>query len=283
MSEKITWLASYPKSGNTWVRLLLTAYRNGGVVDIDKVDATDADNYEYFTRAVCPLDLSDVSYGTKLLLRPAALLHQLASSAKRPLILKTHHCNGTPVGLAPLIPPALTERAIYIVRDPRDVALSFSRHLGQDLDTVITNMSEPAYGLGKDNEVPHHISSWSLNIKTWMKEEDFPVLLVKYEDLCDNTEGQLKRILDFCDLEIDDDRIRAAVNACNIDKIRDQEIRHGFKESPPESDSLFFFKGGSQWLEHMSLEHIQRIQRDHSEAMRILGYSMYEKLEAVNG
>lgn len=283
MSEKITWLASYPKSGNTWIRLLLTAYRNGGIVDIDKADATDADNYEYFTRAVCPLDLSDVSYGTKLLLRPAALLHQLAATATRPIILKTHHCNGTPIGLAPLIPPALTEKAIYVVRDPRDVALSFSRHLGQSLETVITNMNEPAYGLGKDGDIPHHISSWSLHVKTWMKEEEFPVLLVKYEDLCDNTAGQLKRILDFCNFEIDDDRIRSAVNACDIDKLRDQEKSHGFKESPPESSELFFFKGGSHWLENMSIDNIRRIQEDHGEAMRILGYSTYEELEIVNG
>ena len=273
MSEKITWLASYPKSGNTWVRALLTSYRNGGRVDINDLDFAEADNYQYFTRAVCPLDLCDISYGTKLLLRPAALLHQMVGTARRPLVLKTHHCNGTPAGLPPLIPPGLTERAIYIVRDPRDVALGLSRHVNVPISDTISNMNNPGYGIGREDDViPHHLSTWTQHVRSWMNCKSFPVLIVRYEDLCRDPSSEFIQILEFCDIEVDKRRVRLAVDSCHFDKLRAQEDDNGFKES--KHGIPFFFKGKTAWFEYLSDVDRRRIEKDHGEIMRMLDYEI---------
>ena len=271
--EKITWIASYPKSGNTWLRMLLNAYKQNGYVNINESIVTSGDNLEYFTRVVSPLPLEHLGFRGKLLLRPAALLHQLTVSVPRPLFIKTHHVNGQVDVLPHLIPKDLTERAIYVVRDPRDVASSFATHVKKPIDEIIQEMNNPAYGLANEGTIPHCLNTWSTHVSSWINTSDYPVLLVRYEDMIEDVRSELIRVLEFCKMDIDESLVDKAVEACHISKLREQESSNGFRERKRD-DYTFFYKGGSRWKSKLDMNQVGLIEQDHSDMMIELRYEL---------
>lgn len=123
----IVWLASYPKSGNTWVRLFLANYRAHGLkINPNSLptEFTISDTRDRDYHAVSPYPVEKMSHLEILMLRGAALLHAMASVHERPMFCKTHAANAVLNGYR-LFPPPVTAASVYIVRDPRDVAVSF--------------------------------------------------------------------------------------------------------------------------------------------------------------
>lgn len=120
------WLASFPKSGNTWLRCLLEAYRRNGVLDINDIRFSHSDGGGTLMQGVSPMPLQHLDFNSQMLLRPAAIFNQLCRLTK-PIYVKTHSANIQPDGLPPCIPEQWTERAVYVMRDPRSVVLSMSR------------------------------------------------------------------------------------------------------------------------------------------------------------
>ena len=276
MSETYTWLASYPKSGNTWVRLLLIAYRTNGMVDINNTGYIRSDNVPYYTNIVSPLPLSSLNARVKFLLRPAALVHQLASHVEDPKFIKTHHANIRGVETSPYIPLDVTTRAIHIIRDPRDVALSMSRYIGDSLEQVVENMANDEYGVGEIEAIPHHTASWSMHTTSWMDVTRFPVHAVHYENLYEDPITELIKILEFCEMEVDEGRVVRAVEACALHKLRVQEAAHGFLENSSKTTNKFFGSGGSRWRDTLDDTLAHQIEVDHKDAMQQCGYLPYE-------
>jgi len=167
----IRWIASYPKSGNTWVRLFLMAYADPGAFDLNQRSAdhtqdTNADVYEQVAAA----ELQCLSDTEARLLRGAVLvrLSRLAkANSGGPAYLKTHSANVTVNGLA-WIPPDFTERSVYILRDPRDVAVSLADHLGLSLDDAIAAMG------GEQRELGRGFGGVPMNIELRLSVEDSP-------------------------------------------------------------------------------------------------------------
>lgn len=261
----ITWLASYPKSGNTWVRLLLNAYLNESS-DINNIECAMSDTMKYYYRAASPK--ADITPEYSLILRPCALAHIVEHYG--PCILKTHNCNSSHNGLS-LLPPALTAKAIYVMRDPRDVAISLAGHFGTTIDQAIDAMADPERAIEKDVSA-HILGTWSHHVTSYTAAR-FPVLGVKYESLTENTERQLGRILEFIGIDPDPDRIEYAVNITQFDKIKEQEKKQGFKERS-NHQKAFFNNGRSTWRETLTGEQVQRIESDHKEAMKRFNYQL---------
>lgn len=272
MAEAFTWLASYPKSGNTWLRLLLIAYRNNGMVDINQTGYIRSDTVPYYTNIVSPLPLTSLGSRMKLLLRPAALLHQLATSAEDPKFIKTHNGNLRSPETPPYIPIDLTTRAIFIVRDPRDVALSMANYMGHPIEQVVTNMASDEFGVGDITEIPSHTASWSMHTESWLDQKRFPILMVRYEDMMEDPAVELRRVLEFCSMDIDEARVEIAVKACELSRFRAQEAEHGFKENSSTCTKEFFGKGGSRWRDELEDDLVYQIETDHHSAMQRLGY-----------
>lgn len=260
----IYWLASYPKSGNTWARLLWSAYRGNGLVDINGgLTPGDLNLTAYQGASVLPLQRFSPRMLT--MFRYAALLNLIAMRPDKPLVVKTHYANAEDMGIR-YIPPRLTHRAVYVVRDPRDVAPSLARHVGKTLDGAIEFMRNPAANLQQDTHLTHFVSSWSNHVRSW-GASDPETTLIRYEDMKRDPHDALERMLVTFNVEPNAGRIDRAVQACELSKLQEQERESGFAEGSSKAGAFF---GATK--EKLSESQRREVENDHGEMMAAMGY-----------
>ncbi|GAA4644399.1 sulfotransferase domain-containing protein [Pontixanthobacter gangjinensis] len=275
--RSIIWLASYPKSGNTWLRSLLTAYCypddefdiNALIGQQDPFDRQLLDDHAGISSA----EMSD----RELIPYQAQLHRHLAQHAQPPYFIKTHSACRVSHDGTHLFPAEASAGAIYIVRDPVDVVPSLAHHEGRDFDWTIARMADAEAGLDIwPNKgglmVPQFMSSWSVNAQSWLDQNQIPVHLLRYEDLHGDTERHFADVLRFCAIEIDQSRLLAAVERCRIDRLQSDETKSGFNERP--SSERPFFRGGRIGDGHKKLSKEQKIEvrEQHASAIEELGY-----------
>lgn len=274
MADPFAWLASYPKSGSTWTRIFLGCYLNDGPVDINSLpyDVCHYDLKPYFYRSLAPSELWLMSFYEVTNLRPAALQHMYCMGSW-PLLIKTHHSRARLYGVD-LIPNAWTDRAIYLVRDPRDVAVSFANHTSQSIDRTVEMMNDRGAGSShyREQSLFHFLSDWSTHVNSWMSADQFPVLCLRYEDLLTDPHEQFGKMLEFLEWEVDPDRLDRALEFSSFGNLKSQEDQVGFKEL---QDRTFFRNGKSgDWVNHLTVENVADIERQHGEVMEKLGYAL---------
>ena len=281
--ERITWVASYPKSGNTWVRSLLQAYRCGGYLNLNDLHTAHGDSSACYTQAVSPIPVDSLKLNGQLMLRPAALLTALMAKPV-PRMFKTHFANLKEPGVPAFIPFEFTERAIYIVRDPRDIALSFSKYFGLSMDKTVEQMAHKEHWIGGGPQSAQVISSWSNHVASWGGEKAFPVHYVKYEELMENPVKELTEIIEFLKWDMDDELIAKAVSACELSKMKKHETEKGFAENTRADErGTFFNAGGTRWQHELGQKWIDQIEQDHGDVMRAFGYlEKKAEIKAVN-
>jgi len=275
----ITWLASYPKSGNTWLRALIEAWHFGRV-DINAILTSSGDNDPYPYQAVAPLPLSELPVEEKLMLRPAALLHMGKIYHRRPLLLKTHHANIHTSGVD-LVPEPVTARAVYMVRDPRDLVISMASHMGIGIDDAIERMARDNWTIGRSDKPPHVLTDWSGHVRSWHEEAEFPVFTVRYEDLLENPAGTFAQVLEFMGWKTDRERLVAAVQAADFKNLWRQEEEHGFTEASQKAERFFRHGTAGHWRNVLTSGQAARIESDHGETMRAMGYEAADQAEAA--
>lgn len=273
----IWWLASYPKSGNTWARMFLNAAitrfpcRLNSVYQYVAGDLTPA-----AYQSVLSVPLERIGTREAVYCRPAALVNQLAQVG-RDLCLKTHHAQLT-IDDIPLCPAKLSKGAAYLVRDPRDVCLSFARHMGVSIDEAIAMMGRPHCTITvQGGPLFHYLSSWSAHVRSWLDTRSpIPTAMIRYEDL---VADPLKTFRALCgslglDDHIDDDALRYGVDQTQFDRLREAEQTQGFQETGNKQD-IFFHRGrAGRWREELTPEQIARLEADHGEVMTELGYQI---------
>jgi hypothetical protein len=268
------WLASYPKSGNTWLRCLVEAYRTNGYLDINDMRSSIGDSGKILTDSVSPVATHELTEIELYLLRPAALLQTLVY-AKTPRFIKTHFCNKQPNGASPFIPACWTDRAIYIMRDPRSVAVSFARHFGFSSYKTIRGLNNQQLSIGGDASKDTHsltiVGDWSSHVESWTQEKQYPVLILRYEDLLANTEAAFKMLIEFCGLEYDEARAKRAIRAASLKSLQKAEATDGFGEVSKQSDK-FFTEGGTRWEQELGPKWVRQIEKDHQKTMKKWGY-----------
>ena len=268
----IWWLASHPKSGNTWLRMFLSAYRNGGKVDINAIHDCNIDDIQpYYHHVVSPKPLTSLGNEEQIFLRPAALLHLLSNHRREggPLFVKTHYANCKILDI-PSIPYALSAGAICIVRDPRDVAVSFSRHRGESLDDTIKSMARSDHLLRRP-PLYQLLGSWNDHVKSWLHAKNLNVLMVRYEDLLTEPKTAFVGMLRFLRHEIDEDLVDMSIEATKFKNLQRQEKRNGFRE---KRDGDLFFTNGTAggWMDTLTEEQAHQIEIDNEEMMREFRY-----------
>lgn len=264
----IYWLASYPKSGNTWLRLLLRSYAAGGAaVDINDPapDGWSVNGRTQFDESigVAASDLTDA----EILAWWPSVLRNWARARNEPSYLKTHMVCG---------PFEATLGAIYMVRDPRDVALSLARHTDRSVDAVIAVMGiRDMVAEGSDGRLrprlPQQWGSWSQNVESWLAPAPFPVEVVPYEAMRADPAAALSGLLPVLGFPVDHTAVEAAVAATSLDALRAQEAATGFIEAT--GPHRFFGEGRvGGWREILTPAQRARIESDHGEVMARLGY-----------
>lgn len=270
----LIWLASYPKSGNTWMRVLLSnlVARGDRPEDINNLSirhgiASDRTTFE------------DLSLVESLLLTPEeiaamrpAVHDALAGCAGTDRYVKVHDAyerlaDGTPVlGRA-------AGGALYLVRDPRDVAVSLAFHQSQSMDEAVEFLSAPTASLrATERQFRQHLGDWSSHVLGWIDQTDMPVHVVRYEDLHADTVEVFCRALDFLGISFHREDAERAVRHSDFSELKRQESTSGFFERVRGQEAFFRDGKVGGWRSYLSEEQARRIETDHAAVMARLGY-----------
>ena len=279
------WLASYLKSGNTWTRLLLANFvaDSEQAVRINHVHETllgiQPCVRDWFDRAT-GLSSSDFTDDEIEPLRPAAFRARAAEAVGGRRFCKVHDALHDTAAGEPLFPEDVSAGAVYLVRNPLDVAVSWAFHAGEeDFSEAVTRMNDRrcVLGGGRSHHLRQRLLDWSGHVESW-RSAPFPVLVVRYEDLLADTAGQLARMTRFLGLEgaADGRRLRRAAEASDFTRLREQEARDGFHERHPRCRRFFRSGRSGDWRRHLSAAQALRVTRRHGAVMRACGYDPRE-------
>jgi aryl sulfotransferase len=274
----IIWLASYPKSGNTWFRIFLTNLLrdNDEPSDINALESTPISSARAIFDDETGIEAADLTAEEIDRLRPL-VYEYLAETAEETLFMKVHDAWTLLPDGSPLLSSAASRGAIYFIRNPLDVAVSYAHHNGTDIDRAITLMGNGNHMLcGKpgrlDNQLRQKLLTWSGHVESWLKAPGLRVQVMRYEDMLARPEETFSRAVAFAGLPHDREKIAKALRFSDFETLQAQEIAQGFKEKSPVND-LFFRNGqAGQWRERLTPEQVDRVVRDHGEVMRRFGY-----------
>ena len=150
-----------------------------------------------------------------------------------------------------------------------------SAHSNINKEITVKNLFDDRFtGYNGKNSLAEYTSSWKINYNSWKKEKKFPGILIKYEDMIDDTEREFKKTLFFLkdklNLELDDERIKQTVKLCNFSKLRKEEDEKGFEEA---KNGKFFRKGKKDsWKEELNPNLKHEIEKNLKTEMEELGY-----------
>jgi len=273
--RNLVWLASYPKSGNTWLRIFLANYFFGddkpvSINRIHRLGVTDAAGELY--RRVAGPGFRPEDPAAALQLR-GRMLDWVSRTGSDVIFVKTHALNETVAGCK-MIPPALTRAAIYVLRDPRDVVISYARHFGVTHDRATEILGTRLARIApSDTSVGQVTGSWSENVASWAAAKDFPVLVLRYEDMLTGPVQAFGQVLEHIGFPADGARLDRATRFSAFDELQAQEARHDFLEHG-RTKARFFHTGSSgQWRGGaLAGDLVARVEHDHGPAMRQWGY-----------
>ncbi len=274
----IFWLASYPKSGNTWFRCFLTNLLRDGdePASINDLEHTPIASARGLFDDSIGIEASDLTAEEIDRLRPELYRH-LAETAEEPLFMKIHDAYTLLPDSRPLIPAEATSGAIYLVRNPLDVAVSFAHHSGWDYEATIAKMGLSSLTFcGKSdrlfNQLRQKLLSWSEHVLSWVDAAPFPLCLLRYEDMKDAPLETFSRAVRFAGLDYSEAQVERALAFSAFDILKEQERSEGFQEKSAAATN-FFRKGKvGSWREELSEEQAARIVADHATVMRRFGY-----------
>ncbi|MGB3809000.1 MAG: sulfotransferase domain-containing protein [Parvibaculum sp.] len=271
----IIWLASYPKSGNTWMRsflhnLLMNPPRPVPINELNRFCLGESGAAPYAARAGKPYE--DISPEEIARLRP--LVHMdFTRASPDSVFVKTHNYLGTWFD-QPLHNMDVTAGGIYILRNPLDVALSVTHHYSMSLDQAIERLATVGVGTDTgDGHVPEVHSSWSHHVASWTAAPNPQLLVLRYEDMLEQPQIYFRKTAEFLGLNPPQERLDRAIRFSSFKSLKEQEEQEGFRERPKKAQSSFFREGRSeQWREVLSPAQIRRIISDHREQMERFDY-----------
>ena len=249
----IIWLSSYPKSGNTWLRSLLASYYFSKEGDFNFNLLKNIDqfpSYDYFKNYdktfINPTDTAEFWIEEQ----------KKINSNNKVKFFKTHNalCK---INNYSFTDSKNTLAAIYIIRDPRNVITSLANHYEIDADQAFEFMTteQKAITQKKENSYVGFVAlfSWIFHQESWTNNKLFPPLIIRYEDLPNETFLTLKKVIDFIEKQINSknsfnrDKAKKSVQSCDFERLKKLEINEGFNESPiskKDNSRINFFKLG---------------------------------------
>tara|TARA_B100001540_G_scaffold287198_1_gene281528 strand:+ start:2087 stop:2935 length:849 start_codon:yes stop_codon:yes gene_type:complete len=280
----IFWIASYPKSGNTWLRTLISSYyySNDGFYTQELIKQIGQfpekkyfESFEYDPKSVIGTSNFWIKAQEKI------------NRDKKLRFFKTHNVFGK-INNNPFTSKENSIGCIYIVRDPRNVITSLSNHYELDYEKSLewmTNHKKYIYDNRGENDYGNFqfISSWSNNYKSWKIQRDVPVKIVRYEDLLEKTYEVTKDIIGFINktsktqVKIDIKKLKNSVNSTLFVKLKKLEKNNGFSEaifSKKKNKMIPFFNLGpdNNWEKILNKSFADKLCNIFAKDLLELGY-----------
>jgi len=228
----LVWLASYPKSGNTWVRSFFTALLKKESFDINNLDYSEFYADKNLFQKLVKKDVS--TFGeSELESERRKVLDFYIRTKPTPYLMKIHDRFSYSVhDSLPVFQTNFPTAAIYIFRNPLDITLSFSRYLGISIDEIIERyICKPGSTIFMNNRFPRTIGTWDEHFNSWHEQKSIPTHFVRYEDLKLNTHQTFKEMLTFMGMEYSDEEITDAIRQTDFNLLKNMEEEKGFRES----------------------------------------------------
>lgn len=278
MDKKIIWLASYPKSGNTWFRIILSNLLMPDKKEPDLDDMIGAPIAS--SRNVVELQ---TGFSTKNFtleeadkFRPIAG-DEYAKTFENVTFRKCHDAFTLLEDGRPLLGNPTYYNAIYIIRNPLSIVASLANHYKISLDKAIDQMEKENFSLNSiDNSWIHQfrqkLFSWSTHVNSWMSATGFETKFVRYEDLLESPFQVIRSCLDFAGIEYQASDLEEAIKKSDFKKIQKLEQETSFKEKPQNVESFFRKGRADSWKEELSKEQAARVIHYHWKTMNKFGY-----------
>ncbi len=270
----IVWLASYPKSGNTWLRAFLAnliANRAEPVPLAELRNYCDDESFperyaELAGKPAATLDFAAVS----------GLRHQvhaqIAATHARSVFVKTHNPALYSEG-DPIHNPTVTAAAIYVVRNPLDVVVSMAPHFGLSLDEAIDFLGHEQAGSPNENLfIGQWLGSWSAHVAGWADQTFHRALVLRYEDLLEKPAKTFGKVVKLVAPTADAQRVARARNHASFRTLAQMESRDGFIERSDKAERFFRSGRAGAWREALTKDQVQRVVDRHRVQMTRFHY-----------
>ena len=277
----IIWIASYPKSGNTWVRSFLTAYYfcDNGVFDINKLNRIeDYPNKQFFKEQVKDGEIHNHwDESQKAILKK-----------KEIRFLKTHNSLIKAFG-NDFTKPEYSLGVIYIIRDPRNVITSVKNHNDfNSYDEALKFMQNENAVLSDYKHLKNYakttiINSWRINYQSWLRNNSFRKMAIKYEDMVKNPDQIFRNLIIFVNTickfnkDVDEKKLKNAIKSTDFKNLQSIENKGQFSENvyslKDKRKIKFFYLGpDNDWRKQLNKELINKMNKYYEEDLKKLGY-----------
>lgn len=271
---QIIWLASYPKSGNTWLRAFLANYRAGGSepVDINRLpELSFSDSRVRYFDQVAGRPTGGLPFADTHRLRPA--VHRLFAQARDGTVLVKTHCVLSRIEAVPTITPELTAAALYVVRTPLDVAVSFAHHFGLSMASAVQAISAPQLKSQPTGDtVAQPFSDWSSHVVSWLDAPGLKLHWLRYEDMHRAPARVFKGVITFLGWPFEPERLRNAIRQSDFRTLAAQEAQAGFVEASRKAERFFRRGRIGSWRSELTADQAAFLIDRHRAVMTRLGY-----------
>lgn len=291
------YIASYPKSGNTWCRIFIANVLNQltkndshkKFFDLQFKDFNlnkDLQNVgqivssRYWIDDQLGIDTSDLELDEIKNIR-----NKVGESL--PIFHETYRFhkihdsfNLDKTSNVPIVSTKNCLGAIYLVRNPFDIVISLSKFFDWSYERTIKFMCDDNASLfNLDdiylNQVPQFLGSWDYHVKSWLNQKKIPIYLIKYEDLLDNPEYFFLNLASFLNLTSDKELVNKAIIESEFKKIQDAEIRLvNFQEKPTQCKQFFRSGKKGEGLKFLNQEQINKMENNFNAVINQLGYEL---------
>jgi hypothetical protein len=278
--KNVVWIVSYPKSGSTWFRLLLSnLFSNSNrPVDINELhDTPIASNRNIFDQTL-GINSSDLTFDEIESLRPH-VYKVLSRNSDRILYFKVHDAWTHTKQREEIFPASITKGVVYIIRNPLDISISFAHHNNVEIGETIKNMNNPEFGfcsseIKLSKQLRQKLLSWSGHVSSWVDQSGLPLHILKYENLLSDTFNSLSQVLNFLELNYKEEDINTSIANSKFETLQKQEEKSGFREKSIKSE-VFFRKGiENEWKSSLTFDQVSELVSVHHNIMQRFGYNV---------
>ncbi len=276
--KKIVWLASYPKSGNTWFRIFLSNLLNEdeSSININNLKAAPIASSRILFDDNTGAASSDMTTEEIEELRPE-IYRQVADEAVEKLFFKVHDAwKLTPSGKS-MFPKEITKAVVYFIRNPLDVTVSYAFHSNLPPSEIIKQVNNERNAFAQksnrlNKQIKQDLCDWSGHVISWVDGSGLPIIVLRYEDMITDTFSTFQKALQFIGIEKSENEVLNAIKASSFSKLQEYESIDGFKEKPIGMKA--FFRKGSigDWREHLSKNDVKSLIEKHKVLMERYGY-----------